>query len=94
LQYDLDRLFQDRDFNFEKTLEYRLWHRDHIQDDSPFIGIYEMDYACHSLEYSMLGIMPRWIHGEYPAYGAPIITDGEDLKSQGLTSSAMGTCRA
>ena len=81
LQYDLDRFFQDRDFNFEKTLEYRLWHRDHIQDDSPFVGIYEMDYACHSLEYSMFGIMPQWIPGEYPAYGAPIITDQEDLRN-------------
>jgi hypothetical protein len=80
LNYDLDRFFKDRYFNFEKTLEYRLWHREHVADDSPFIGIYEMDYACHSLEYSMFGIMPRWIPDEYPAYGAPIIKDREDLK--------------
>ena len=77
--YDLDRFFQDRDFNFQQTLAYRLWHREHIPDDSPFIGIYEMDYGCHSLEYSMFGILPRWISGEYPAYGAPIVKDREDL---------------
>jgi hypothetical protein len=80
MNYDLDRYFQDRDFNFEKTMEYRLWHLENIPDDSPLIGIYEMDYACHSLEYSMFGIMPTWIPGEYPAYGAPIIKDKEDFK--------------
>ena len=81
MKYDLNRFYQDRDFNFEKTLEYRLWHRDHIPDDSPFIGIYEMDYACHSLEYSMFGIMPQWVPGEYPSYGHPILREKEDLKS-------------
>jgi len=80
MSYDLDRFYQDRDFNFEKTLEYRLWHLENIPDDSPFIGIYEMDYACHSLEYSMFGIMPKWIPGEYPAYGDPIIENRDDLK--------------
>jgi hypothetical protein len=80
LGYDLDRFFQDRDFNFEKTIEYRLWHREHIPDDSPFIGIYEMDYACHSLEYAMFGIMPRWTPGETPSYGLPIIHERDDLK--------------
>ncbi len=80
LGYDLDRFFQDRDFNFEKTLEYRLWHREHIPDDSPFIGIYEMDYGCHSLEYAMFGIMPRWSRGETPSYGLPIIETRDDLK--------------
>jgi hypothetical protein len=40
-----------------------------------------MDYACHSLEYSMFGIMPRWIEGEYPAYGKPIVADRKDLDS-------------
>jgi hypothetical protein len=78
--YDLNRFYQDRDFNFEKTLEFRLWHFEHIPDDSPFIGIYEMDYACHSLEYSMFGIMPRWIEGEYPAYGKPVVDRREELK--------------
>ena len=81
MHYDLDRFFQDRYFNFEKTLEYRLWHRGNIPDDSAFIGIYEMDYACHSMEYSMLGIMPRWIPDEYPAYGAPIIKEKDDFKN-------------
>ena len=80
MKYDLNRFFQDRYYNFEKTLEYRLWHHEHIKDDSPFIGIYEMDYACHSLEYSMFGIMPQWIQGEYPAYGDPIIKEKDDLK--------------
>ena len=80
MNYDLDRYFKDRDFNFEKTMEYRLWHLENIPDDSPLIGIYEMDYACHSLEYSMFGIMPTWIPGEYPAYGTPIIKDKEDFK--------------
>jgi len=80
LHYDLDRFYQDRYFNFEKTLEYRLWHRDNIPDDSPFIGIYEMDYSCHSLEYSMFGIVPQWIPDEYPAYGKPIIKEKNDLK--------------
>lgn len=79
MNYDLDRFYQDREFNFQKTLEYRIWHLENIPDDSPFIGIYEMDYACHSLEYSMLGIMPSWIPGAYPAYGAPIITEKSDL---------------
>jgi len=81
LNYDLERFFQERDFNFEKTLEYRLWHREHIPDDSPFIGIYEMDYACHSMEYSMFGVFPQWIPGEYPAYGHPIIKEPADLKN-------------
>jgi hypothetical protein len=80
LGYNLERFFQDRLFNFEKTLEYRLWHRQYIPDDSPFIGIYEMDYACHSLEYSMFGIQPQWLEGEYPAYGKPIIQDRADLQ--------------
>jgi hypothetical protein len=80
LEYDLERFFQDRDFNFEKTLEYRLWHREHIPDDSPFIGVYEMDYACHSLEYSMFGIRPRWTPGETPSYGLPIVQTRDDLK--------------
>jgi hypothetical protein len=73
LGYDLDRFFKDRDFNFEKTLEYRIWHHENIPDDSPFIGIYEMDVACHHLEYSMLGVQPRWIPGEYPASGGPVL---------------------
>ena len=81
LGYGLDQFFQDRLFNFEKTLEYRLWHREHIPDDSPFIGIYEMDYACHSLEYSMFGVLPQWLEGEYPAYGPPIIHNREDLQN-------------
>ena len=80
LGYDLGRFFQDRLFNFEKTLEYRLWHREHIPDDSPLIGIYEMDYACHSLEYSMFGIQPQWLEGENPAYGKPILHQREDLQ--------------
>ena len=80
MNYDLDRFFQDRDFNFQKTLEYRVWHLENIPDDSPFIGIYEMDYACHSLEYAMFGIMPKWIPGAYPAYGDPIIKEKDDLK--------------
>ncbi len=84
LNFDLEQFFQDRDFNFEKTLEYRLWHREHIPDDSPFIGIYEMDYACHSLEYSMFGIMPRWTPGETPSYGPPIIQTRDDLKRLGV----------
>lgn len=79
LKYDLDRFWNDRDFNFQKTLEYRLWAREHIDDDSPFIGIYEMDHAVHSLEYSMWGIMPQWIPDEYPAYGGPIVETREDL---------------
>jgi len=29
----------------------------------------------------MFGIMPTWIPGEYPAYGAPIIENREDLKN-------------
>jgi hypothetical protein len=41
LGYGLDRFFKDRDCNFERTLEYRLWHHEHIPDDTPFIGIYE-----------------------------------------------------
>ena len=80
LGYDLNRFFQDRDFNYEKTLEYRLWHRENIPDDSPFIGIYEMDFACHSQEYAMLGVMPRWTEGETPSYGLPIVETREDLK--------------
>ena len=80
MNYDLERFFQDRDYNFQKTLEYRLWHLENIPDDSPFIGIYEMDYACHSLEFSMLGIMPKWIMGATPAYGEPIIKEKQDLK--------------
>ncbi|RQV97094.1 hypothetical protein EH221_04145, partial [bacterium] len=70
MNYDLEKFYQDREYNFQKTLEYRIWHLENIPDDSPFIGIYEMDYACHSLEYSMFGIMPSWIPGAYPAYGA------------------------
>ncbi len=56
LGYVLDRFYPDRDFNFEKSLEYRIWHYHSIPDDSPFIGVYEMDVACHHLEYSMLGV--------------------------------------
>ncbi len=33
LGYDLERFFKDRDFNFEKTLEYRIWHHENIPDD-------------------------------------------------------------
>ncbi len=79
LGYDLDRFFKDRDFNFEKTLEYRIWHHENIPDDSPFIGIYEMDAACHHLEYSMLGVQPHWIPGEYPASGGPVLDSEQAL---------------
>lgn len=77
--FDLNRFYHDRNFNFIKTLEYRLWHYENINDDSPFIGMYEMDYACHSLELSMFGVMPRWIPGENPAYGTPVINEKGDL---------------
>jgi hypothetical protein len=80
MKFDLERFFQDRLFNFQKTLEYRLWHRQNIPDDSPFISIYEMDYAVHCLEYSMFGMQPRWTPGQTPSYGLPIIKTREDLK--------------
>jgi hypothetical protein len=80
MHFDLERFFQDRLFNFQKTLEYRLWRRDNIPDDSPFIGIYEMDYAVHCLEYSMFGMQPRWTAGQTPSQGKPIIKDREDFK--------------
>ncbi len=80
MNYDLERFFQDRLFNFQKTLEYRLWQRENILDDSPFIGIYEMDYAVHCLEYSMFGMQPRWTRGQTPSYALPIINPRDDLK--------------
>jgi hypothetical protein len=79
MNYDLERFFQDRLFNFQKTLEYRIWQRENIPDDSPFIGIYEMDYALHTLEYSMFGMQPRWNPGQTPSYGLPMIKTREDL---------------
>jgi len=80
MSFDLERFFQDRMFNFQKTLEFRLWQRENIPDDSPFIGIYEMDYGVHTLEYSMFGMQPRWVPGQTPSYGLPIIKTQEDLK--------------
>jgi hypothetical protein len=80
LNYDLERFFQDRLYNFQKTLEYRIWQRQNIPDDSPFIGIYEMDYAVHCLEYSMFGMQPRWTQGQTPSYALPIINTREDLQ--------------
>ena len=36
LNYDLTQYFQDPYYNFEKTLEYRIWHYDNIPDDKMY----------------------------------------------------------
>ena len=38
-----------------------------------------MDVACHHLEYSMLGVEPRWLAGEYPASGGPVLKSEQAL---------------
>ncbi len=84
LDYDLGRYFDDQYYNFEKTLEYRIWHYENVPDDSPFIGIYEMEHGVYAMEYAQLGMDIRWIKGDYPVAGRPGIKDSDDLKRIGI----------
>jgi hypothetical protein len=84
LGYDLEKYYQDPYYNFEKTLEYRIWHYENVDDDSPFIGIYEMEYGVYSMEYTQMGIDIRWIKNDYPVVGHGGITGADDLKRIGV----------
>jgi hypothetical protein len=84
LGYDLEKYYQDPYYNFEKTLEYRIWHYENVDDDSPFIGIYEMEYGVYSMEYTQMGIDIRWIKNDYPVVGHGGITGADDLERIGV----------
>ena len=84
LNYDLERYFQDQYYNFEKTLEYRIWHYENIPDDSPFTGIYEMEHGVYAMEYAQLGMDVAWIKGDYPHASPPCIKNSDDLKRIGV----------
>lgn len=88
LDYDLERHYQDPYYNFEKTLEYRIWHYENVPDDSPFIGIYEMEYGVYAMEYAKLGIDVEWIKGGYPVVGHSWIKNSDDLKKIGIPDFA------
>jgi hypothetical protein len=81
LNYDLNRYYQDQYYNFEKTMEYRIWHYENILDDSPFIGIYEMEHGVFTMEYAQLGMETRWVENGYPVAGAPVIRGEKHLDS-------------
>ena len=80
LNFDLNKFFKDRMYNFEKTLEYQIWHHSNIQDDAPFIGIYEMDFGVYTMAYSQFGMSTAWVNNDYPALSKPIINDHKDLE--------------
>jgi hypothetical protein len=81
MKFDLDRFFSDRYYNFEKTFEYRLWHYENIPDDLPFNGVYEIDHGAYTMEYSQFGMETRWVKGEMPFLGGPIIKEEEDIEN-------------
>jgi len=80
LKFDLDKFYKDRNYNFEKTFEYQIWHYENILDDSAFCGIYEMDFGVYTMEYSLLGMKTKWVENGYPVLGEPIIKNKEDIK--------------
>jgi hypothetical protein len=80
MSFDLNRYYQDRLYNLEKTLEYRIWHYENVPDDMPFIGIYEMNYGVYTMEYSQFGMETLWPDNDYPVCSKPIINDIDDLK--------------
>ncbi|MCL4385496.1 MAG: hypothetical protein M1326_04185 [Cyanobacteria bacterium] len=81
MNFDLDRYFKDRYYNFEKTFEYRIWHHENVPDDSAFSGLYEMDYGVYTMEYSLLDMETKWPANQYPVLGEPIIKNKRDLKN-------------
>ena len=79
IDMDLNRFFKDRMYNFEKTMEYRIWHHSNIPDDMPFIGIYEMDYGVYTMTYSQFGMDTVWLNNDYPAMSRPIVNSQKDF---------------
>jgi uroporphyrinogen-III decarboxylase len=80
LDFDLEKYYQDPYYNFEKTMEYRVWHHENIPDDTPFIGIYEIEYGVYTFEYSLLGMKTKWVKDDYPVLGPPAVQSEKDIE--------------